>query len=145
MIGVAVYGGVGRARLLDAAERVRDELRAHNVALGYVVVALPQDPKTLAVAVEAFPGDDAVDFIGLQGFESGYGADSITFNELFTTTATVFRRITDLPVLVTDSEIVASAVEQSGLEGGHSQEILACTVRVLPANAASQKRSRYSS
>lgn len=88
--------------VLRRVAALRDEARAHNVALGYVVISLPSDPSTLANAVAAFPGDDAVDFVGLQGFESGYGADSVTFNELFTASAAILRRVTERPIAVTE-------------------------------------------
>jgi len=92
-------------RLRDAWRRIdsrRDALAAHNVALCYVVSNLPGDRELTRRAIEAFPGDDVVDLIGLQGFESGYDLVVDSFNELFTNIGAALDAVSDLPIVVTE-------------------------------------------
>ena len=44
----------------------------------------------------------ATDFIGLQGFEQGYGWDTITFNELFAIPADLLPRATARPLMISE-------------------------------------------
>ncbi len=105
------------ARLRDAWRRIdsrRDAMAAQNVALCYVVSNLPGDPGLTRRAVEAYPGDDVVDLIGLQGFESGYDLIVDSFNELFTNIGAALDTVSDLPMVITEYGFYALPNAQHG-------------------------------
>ena len=93
-------------RVSDALRRIaglRDDAAAANVALVYCIAATPGAPGALREAVAAFPGEDAVEIVGLQGFESGYGLDVTTYNEIFATASAILHaRAPSLPLAITE-------------------------------------------
>ncbi|MEM6671779.1 MAG: hypothetical protein AAF726_02985 [Planctomycetota bacterium] len=98
-------GDLQPGTLRNAWQRIdllRDDARAHNVALAYVVSCLETAPGVQRAAASGFPGDDVVDMIGIQGFESGYDGDVVRANEVFTATTEILDRLSDLPFVLTE-------------------------------------------
>ena len=80
---------------------LRRDAGAHNVALGYCLISIPGDPASLREGLSSI-APDAVDFIGLQGFEQGYGWDTVTFNELFSVPGEIIPEATGLPIMISE-------------------------------------------
>ena len=80
---------------------IRDGLGAHNVALGYCLISMPGNAASLREGIESV-SSTATDFIGLQGFEQGYGWDTVTFNELFAIPADLLPRATGRPLMISE-------------------------------------------
>ncbi len=80
---------------------IRDGVGAHNVALGYCLISMPGNAASLREGIASI-SRSATDFIGLQGFEQGYGWDTITFNELFAIPADLLPRATARPLMISE-------------------------------------------
>ncbi len=117
---------------------LRDEARANNVAICYCVAAVPGNAGALRDAVAAHPGAACVDFVGLQGFESGYSLDVVTFNEIFTTAAGILRvRAPSLPQAITEYgfyTLTGAQYEKGALGGWALGDVVDLRTPVAPVN-----------
>jgi mannan endo-1,4-beta-mannosidase len=69
-----------------------------------------------------YPGDRWVDWVGLDGFNWGYGGSSYTFNELFRGSYRSLARLSSRPMMIAET----------GTHGGGKARWIAQTLRQLP-------------